>query len=72
MKGPAEPDEQDHLFTFPSQVMGPDQVCRVYTDEEHPEWCALSYGNDWAIWNNGGDCAYLRDGTGTEVDVYCY
>jgi hypothetical protein len=25
-----------------------------------------------AIWNNTGDCAYLRNSSGTLVDEYCY
>jgi len=65
-------DEANHVFTFPSHVMQPDQVCRVYTNEYHPEWCGFSYNSGLAIWNNGGDCAYLRDSMGTTVDTYCY
>lgn len=65
-------DNADHTFTFPSFVMQPGQVCRVYTNENHPEWCGFNYGSGSAIWNNSGDCAYLRDGTGTQVDEYCY
>ncbi len=65
-------DEANHVFTFPSYLMQPNEVCRVYTNENHPEWCGFSYGSGAAIWNNTGDCAYLRDGTGTTVDTYCY
>jgi competence protein ComEC len=65
-------DSQDHVFTFPDHVMEPDQVCRVYTNEVHPEWCGFSYGSGSAIWNNSGDCAELRDGYGDTVDSYCY
>ncbi|MBU0494558.1 MAG: lamin tail domain-containing protein, partial [Chloroflexi bacterium] len=65
-------DEANHVFTFPNYVMPPDQVCRIYTNQDHPEWCGFSYGNGWAIWNNDGDCAYLHDSTGTLVDAYCY
>ncbi len=53
-------DEANHVFTFPSFVMAPDQVCRVYTNENHPTWCSFNYGSGSAIWNNSGDCAYLR------------
>ena len=47
-------------------------TCRVYTDEAHPEWCNFNYGSGTAIWNNSGDCAYLRDAQGNLVDSYCY
>jgi hypothetical protein len=65
-------DDQSHIFTFPSFVITPGQVCRVYTNEYHPDSCGFSYGNGAAIWNNTGDCGYLRDSGGTQIDSYCY
>jgi hypothetical protein len=65
-------DAANHVFTFPSFVFQPGQVCRVYTNEVHPEWCGFSYGSGSAIWNNSGDTATLRDGNGTVVDSYTY
>lgn len=65
-------DEADHVYTFPSFVIQPGQECRVYTNENHPEWCGFNYGSGSAIWNNTGDCAYLRDGSNALVDEYCY
>jgi phosphatidylserine/phosphatidylglycerophosphate/cardiolipin synthase-like enzyme len=65
-------DEASHVFTFPFHLMQPGKVCRIYTNEDHPEWCGFNYGSSSAIWNNGGDCADLRDMTGNTVDSYCY
>jgi len=65
-------DEANHVFTFPNHLMTPGQVCRVYTNEDHPEWCGFNYGSGSAIWNNTGDCAYLRDSTNTLIDSFCY
>jgi len=65
-------DGANHVFTFPSYLMPPGQVCRIYTNEHHAEWCGFSYGSSSAIWNNGGDCAYLKDSAGTLIDTYCY
>jgi phosphatidylserine/phosphatidylglycerophosphate/cardiolipin synthase-like enzyme len=65
-------DEANHVFTFPFHLMQPGQTCRIYTNEDHPEWCGFSYGSGSAIWNNSGDCADLRDSTGRTVDTYCY
>jgi phosphatidylserine/phosphatidylglycerophosphate/cardiolipin synthase-like enzyme len=65
-------DEANHVFTFPNYLMEPGQVCRIYTNEDHPEWCGFNYGSGSAIWNNGGDCAELRNSTGTTIDTYCY
>lgn len=65
-------DNSGRVFTFPSFSMQPGQVCRVYTNENHPEWCGFNYASGSAIWNNGGDCAVLRDGLGQEVAKRCY
>ena len=65
-------DSADHVFTFPSFVMQPGQECQVYTNESHLESCGFNYGSGLAIWNNSGDCAYLRNGQGNLVDEYCY
>lgn len=65
-------DIADHVFTFPSFVMQPGQICRVYTNEYHPELCGFNYGSRSEIWNNGGDCAYLQDNQNELVSVLCY
>lgn len=65
-------DTANHVYTFPSFVMQPGQTCRIYTNEDHPEWCGFNYQSGSAIWNNSGDCAYLRNAVGVEIDSYCY
>jgi competence protein ComEC len=65
-------DAASHIYTFPNYVMQSGQVCRVYTNQNHPEWCGFNYGSGSAIWNNSGDTAYLRDGNGTLIDTYTY
>ena len=65
-------DNANHIFFFPDYTMQPGEVCRVYTNEDHPEWCGFNYHNASAIWNNTGDCALLRDGSGADADQYCY
>jgi hypothetical protein len=65
-------DIASHVFTFPAFVMQPGKVCRIYTNQVHPEWCGFSYGSNTAIWNNSGDCGYLRDSSYILIDDYCY
>lgn len=65
-------DEANHVFTFPNFTIQPGQICRVYTNENHAEWCNFNYGSGSAIWNNSGDCADLRNSNGVTVDSYCY
>jgi hypothetical protein len=73
LKGWILQDKARHVFSFPDYVIQFGQVCRIYTDEIHPESCGLSFGfKDSAIWNNGGDCAYLKDQAGKMVAEYCY
>lgn len=59
-------------FVFPAFELQPEQRCRVYTNEHHPEHCGFSYGSGQALWNNGGDCGYLYNPSGAEVSRYCY
>ena len=65
-------DIANHVFTFPDFVIQPNQTCRIYTNENHPEWCGFNYESGSAIWNNGGDTAYLRDANGTLIDDYSF
>ena len=65
-------DAKDHTFTFPSFVIQPNQQCRIYTNQIHPQWCSFSYGSGTPIWNNDHDTAYLRDASGTLIDDYSY
>ena len=65
-------DVANHIFTFPNHVMQPDDVCRIYTNENHPESCGFNYGSGSAIWNNSGDTATLRNSNGDFVDDFSY
>lgn len=65
-------DSANHIYTFPTFLIAPQQICRVYTNQSHPEYCGFNYGSNTAIWNNSGDCAYLRNAQGTQVDQFCY
>lgn len=42
-------DNAGHIFTFPSFSLQPAQICRVYTNEDHPEWCGFNYASSSAI-----------------------
>ena len=66
-------DQGKHRFVFPAITLAADETCRVYTAEDHPETCGLSFGiHDSAVWNNGGDCATLYDAGGLLIDEFCY
>jgi len=65
-------DTSNHVFTFPNHLVQPGEVCRIYTNEDHPEWCGFSYSSESAIWDYAHDCAYLRDSVGTLIAAHCY
>jgi len=72
LKGWTLSDESDHIFMFPIFKIEPGQTCRIYTNEEQPDWCGFNYKSKSAIWGNNGDCAILRDGEGVIIDKTCY
>jgi competence protein ComEC len=66
-------DQDNRVYTFPETIMAPGQVCRVYTNEDHPEWCGFNWGSSlFAVWDNSGECGYLRDPSGAQIDEFCY
>ncbi len=65
-------DNQSHWFTFPAFTIKPGQVCRVYTNQNHTQWCGFNYHHSMAIWNNTGDCAFLHDPNGVVISKKCY
>jgi hypothetical protein len=65
-------DDADHVFTFPTFTLSSGATVRVWTKSGTDTTTDLYWGSGSAIWNNTGDCAYLRDSSGTSVDAYCY
>jgi uncharacterized repeat protein (TIGR01451 family) len=65
-------NSDNRTFTFPDYLMQPGEVCRVYTNQEHPEWCGFTYVSESDVWDSAQGCAYLRDGEGVLIDAYCY
>jgi subtilase family protein/lamin tail-like protein len=59
-------------YLFNGLTMQPGQICRLYTNEVHPEWCGLSWGKAGAQWNNASDRANLVDATGRTVSSIGY
>jgi endonuclease YncB( thermonuclease family) len=72
LKGWTLKDNQNHVFIFPDYLLQPDQFCRIYTNEYHSTSCGFSYFSRSPIWDDLGDCAYLKDSLGLLVDQYCY
>jgi micrococcal nuclease len=65
-------DLEGHQFTFPSFVFKPGAYCRVYSHKYAPGMCNFSFYNPAGIWDDDGDCAFLKDALGNLVDQLCY
>jgi hypothetical protein len=65
-------DDADHVFAFPTFTLDAGATVRVWTKAGTNTSTDLYWRSGSAIWNNTGDCAYLRDSGGTPVDTYCY
>jgi competence protein ComEC len=65
-------DEAGAVYLFPDDSMDPGKICRVYTNQIHWDWCGFSYERGVAIWNDDGDCAYLKDADNRLVSQFCY
>jgi phosphatidylserine/phosphatidylglycerophosphate/cardiolipin synthase-like enzyme len=65
-------DEANHVFSFPSFLLGAGTTVRVWTKSGSNTTTDLYWGSGAAIWNNTGDTAYLRDHNGNPIDTYTY
>ena len=67
-------DDYGWTFEFPAFALESGAFVRVRTGcgdntEQDLYWC---YEGDSAVWNNDGDCVFLKDSQGNEVYHYCY
>ena len=66
-------DEATHIYTFPAFTLLPGATVRVYSGQGKDDTSSLYWGFvGEAVWNNGGDSAFLRDSEGNLVDSYSY
>lgn len=63
-------DSDGHVFNFPDTYIDPGKNLFVYTGQGENNETALYWGSGSAIWNNGGDTAYLYNEKGELVDTY--
>lgn len=66
-------DEANHIYTFPDFTLQPGAKVRLYSGQGQDDASSLYWGLvGEAVWNNGGDSAFLRDNEGNLVDSYSY
>lgn len=68
-------DEANHVYTFADFTLAPDKSVFIYSgcdiDTQEKLYWQCPEG-EYAIWNNTGDTAFLRDASGNLVDSYKY
>jgi len=64
-------DVAGNTFTFPPFTLNPGASVRVWTKAGTGTATDLYWGRGSAVWDNVGDCAYLRDSAGAQVDSTC-
>jgi micrococcal nuclease len=75
IKGWTLEDEANHIYTFPDFSLAPGKSVFIYSgcgiDTQEKLYWQCPEGR-YAIWNNSGDTAFLRDASGNLVDSYKY
>jgi hypothetical protein len=62
-------DKDGHVYRFPATRLDPGQSVTVHTGSGTNRLGQRYWGLKTAVWDNGGEQAVLRDGTGALVDV---
>ena len=65
-------DENQNVFTFPRYTLTDLASVNVWTKSGVIDPENLYWGRTEPVWNDFGDCAYLRDEDGTLIDSMCY
>jgi len=66
-------DEANHVYIFPDEfILNSEAEVTVHTGSGTDTDEDLYWNNDYPIWNNDGDTAYLWDANGSLVDYYSW
>ena len=72
MEGWTLRDENQNIFTFPRYTLISWATVKVWTKAGVIDPDNLYWGRTEPVWNDGGDCAYLRDDEHVLMDSECY
>lgn len=65
-------DENQNVYTFPTFTLSAGATVKVWTKSGTNTSSNLYWGSSVPIWNDHGDCGYLRDDDNNLIDAYCY
>ena len=72
MEGWTLNDESGNVYTFPRYTLVTNDTVLLWTRAGQNDPWNLYWGLDAPVWNDHGDCAYLRTDEGRLVDSFCY
>lgn len=72
MEGWTLRDENKNVFTFPLFTLTDLAYVKVWTKPGVIDPGNVYWGRSTPVWNDHGDCAYLRDDEGKLIDIFCY
>lgn len=72
MEGWTLRDDSKNIYTFPYYILRSGGSIKVWTKSGTDTYTDLYWGSPVPIWNDHGDCAYLRDEQDTKLAQYCY
>jgi Lamin Tail Domain len=65
-------DDNKNIYTFPRFTLTNYAYVKVWTKSGTKDPDNLYWGRSEPVWNDYGECAYLRDAGGVLKDNYCY
>ena len=65
-------DDQKNTFNFPHYLLGSGQTLSVWSRTGVDTTSNLYWNLEAEVWNDGHDCAYLRDSNGKLQSYVCY
>jgi len=72
MEGWTLRDDNQIIYTFPRYTLVDLASVKVWTKDGVIDPENLYWGRTEPVWNDYGDCAYLRDEEGKLIDSFCY
>jgi hypothetical protein len=72
MEGWTLRDDSKNIYVFPYYILRSGGSINVWTKSGSDTYTDLYWGSPVPIWNDHGDCAYLRDEQDDKVTQYCY
>jgi hypothetical protein len=72
MEGWTLRDDNKNIYTFPRYTLVNLAIVKVWTKNGVIDPENLYWGRTDPVWNDHGDCAYLRNETGKLIDSFCY